>query len=204
LHGHQASGYAAGLCFLEDLIMRKGLTLAFLLTFSALLHAGPRDDVAAVIDRFHRAAASADFATYRSQMTADIVFLGTDATERWQGGDFFEFARRHFNSGKGWTYVPTQRNIDLDAAGEVAWFDELLHHDKLGICRGSGLLLLTTDGWKIAQYNLSMPVPNQMIERVADAIAGKPAKVVPPGVVGTAGQAAGSDAAVDASEAADR
>lgn len=154
--------------------MKKWLPLLMLVAITTLLStriaAGPKEEVAAVLDRFHSAAAAADMKTYSAQMTEGMVFLGTDASERWQGALFLDFARPHFDSGKGWTYVPRERHIDFAPSGNVAWFDELLDNQKLGLCRGSGLLLLMPDGWKIAQYNLSMPVPNDMIEQVAVAI----------------------------------
>lgn len=120
------------------------------------------------LDAFHRAASEADLQAYFSLMTEDVVFLGTDGTERWQGEDFRDFVRPHFEAGRGWTYLPSQRIVQLGSAGTVAWFDEVLHNDQLGACRGSGVLVLEQGGWKIAQYNLSVPIPN---ERVLDVVA---------------------------------
>ena len=54
--------------------------------------------------------------------------------------------------------------------GAVAWFDELLSHEKLGTCRGSGVLVREEGGWKVAQYNLSVPIPNELVYGVADQI----------------------------------
>ncbi len=42
----------------------------------------------------------------------------------------------------------------------VAWFDERLENASYGEMRGSGVLRLTDDGWKIEQYVLSFAVPN--------------------------------------------
>lgn len=143
--------------------------------------AAPRDEVAAVLDTFHTAAATADLERYEAQMTADMVFLGTDASERWQGQGFIDFARPYFESGKGWTYRVRSRRVQVDTSAGVAWFDETLDNDKLGLCRGSGVLLRQDGGWKIAQYNLSMPVPNAMIEKVAREIqAGDGAEITAP------------------------
>lgn len=144
-----------------------GLVLGWLCTAGV---AAPRDEVSQVLDAFHAAAAAADLARYRAQMTDDVVFLGTDASERWQGQAFFEFARPHFESGRGWTYRVRSRRVQVSPEIGVAWFDETLDNDKLGLCRGSGVLLRESGAWKIAQYNLSMPVPNEMIEKVARAI----------------------------------
>ncbi len=122
------------------------------------------------LDAFHDAASRADFAAYSALMTDEVVFLGTDATERWQGKAFRDFAQGYFDKGQGWTYLPRQRSIDLAADGQSAWFDELLDHERLGTCRGSGVLLKTDNGWQIAQYNLSVPIPNAMVSEFAAQI----------------------------------
>jgi ketosteroid isomerase-like protein len=125
----------------------------------------------ATLDSFHRAAAGADTAAYFAAMTDDVVFLGTDGTERWQGSEFRDFAAAHFDAGRGWTYVPVQRDISISANGDVAWFDELLQNEGLGTCRGSGVMVKSENGWKIAQYNLSVPIPNAIVQAVATDIA---------------------------------
>jgi ketosteroid isomerase-like protein len=147
-----------------------GAMFAALMLVSAA-HAQPERDVSMALDAFHAAAADADFAAYSALMTADIVFLGTDASERWQGDAFRDFARPHFESGVGWTYLPEERSVLLSEDGGMAWFDELLHHEKLGRCRGSGVMLLREGEWKVAQYNLSLPVPNALVYGVAQDIA---------------------------------
>ena len=140
-----------------------------LLLLSAVLPVAARD-AGGTLDAFHQAAADADLSAYVSLMTDDIVFLGTDAEERWEGEEFRRFARPHFESGKGWEYRPVSRNIAYSADGSVAWFDEMLDHDKLGQCRGSGVLLRDGQHWKVAQYNLSVPVPNELLLGVVEQI----------------------------------
>lgn len=54
--------------------------------------------------------------------------------------------------------------------GATAWFDELLANDAYGTCRGSGVLLLTESGWRIAQYNLSIPIPNELAAKIVAVI----------------------------------
>ena len=104
-------------------------------------------------------------------MTDDVVFLGTDGQERWQGQAFRDFAQNRFESGKGWVYKPVSRNVDLAVNGAVAWFDEALDNADLGSCRGSGLLLRRNGDWLIAQYNLSVPIPNDLVDGVVAQIA---------------------------------
>lgn len=133
--------------------------------------AGEDSRVSETLDAFHRAAAESDFEAYSAIMTADIVFLGTDASERWQDDEFSEFARPHFAKGDGWVYRSTQRHISIGPDGRIAWFDEMLINDKLGKCRGSGVLIKQEGQWKLAQYNLSVPVPNDLVEGVVADIA---------------------------------
>ena len=132
----------------------------------------PDDDVAVAraLDGFHDAAAHADFERYFAYWTDRSVFLGTDATERWVGQEFKDFAKPYFDQGKGWKYVPRDRRVTLSADGSVAWFDELLDNEKYGVCRGSGVLLREGKGWKIVQYNLAFMVPNDLADKVTGLI----------------------------------
>ena len=128
--------------------------------------------VGAVLDAFHTAAASANEEKYFSLFTPDAVFLGTDPTERWTRDEFRKWAHPHFANGKGWTYKATARWISFSPDRRVAWFDETLQNASLGTCRGSGVLILQPDGsWKIAQYNLSIPIPNGLTDEIVGRIA---------------------------------
>jgi ketosteroid isomerase-like protein len=138
---------------------------------SAVALAEEQARLSATLDGFHQAAARADFAGYTGFMTEDVIFLGTDGSERWQGQAFRDFVRSNFSSGRGWTYLPLERNLMLSADGQTAWFDEVLQNEELGTCRGSGVLVKSGNGWKIAQYNLSVPVPNAIVYDVAADIA---------------------------------
>lgn len=127
--------------------------------------------VAAVLEGFHAAAAAADEERYFAALAPDAVFLGTDATERWTREEFRKFAHPYFAKGKAWTYKPTARWISFAPDRTVAWFDELLDSPHMGVCRGSGVLVRTAEGWKIEQYNLSLPIPNDLAEGVTKQIA---------------------------------
>jgi ketosteroid isomerase-like protein len=151
-------------------MLRYLASLGLILLFTGPVQADPQADVSLALDSFHAAASRADQPGYLGLLTDDAVFLGTDASERWQGQAFRDFVASHYGNGNGWTYVATQRHISVAADSTFAWFDELLDNEQLGVCRGSGILLLTADGWKIAQYNLSVPVPNALVGGVATAI----------------------------------
>lgn len=119
-------------------------------------------EVSAALDAFHQAASDADGEAYFSLLTQDAVFLGTDASERWSRPDFEAFALPIFETGQGWSYSATERHVSFSEGGQLAWFDELLWNEGYGTCRGSGVLVKSKDGWQIAQYNLTFPIPNAL------------------------------------------
>ena len=134
--------------------------------------------VANVLDAFHAAASRADEEAYFALLAPDAVFLGTDGTERWDKATFRAFSHPYFAQGKGWTYKPRDRHVTLSRDGRVAWFDELLDNESYGECRGSGVLEKTDGGWRIVQYNLSVPMPNGIAKDLVARI--REAKKTPP------------------------
>jgi hypothetical protein len=126
--------------------------------------------VAETLDRFHQAASKADAAAYFDLFAPEGVFIGTDAKERWTVEEFRKYALPHFSKGKGWTYVAKSRNVELAPGGEIAWFDEILDNKSYGVCRGSGVLRKVDGRWKIAQYHLTIPVPNELADSVVKQI----------------------------------
>ena len=123
-----------------------------------------------LLDNFHKAAAVADAKTYFDLFAPDSVFIGTDDTERWTLAEFKDFALPHFSKGKGWTYIAASRHISLSPDGKVAWFDEQLDNLVLGRTRGSGVLIELSEGWKLSQYVLSIPIPNDIADKVVEQI----------------------------------
>ena len=123
---------------------------------------GGTEAVAEVLDTFHQAASDADFDRYFSLYASEAVFLGTDATERRERPAFMAYAKARFDTGTGWTYRILERHISVVPDGQTAWFDERLDNAGLGETRGSGVLVMEDGGWKIAQYNLTIPIPNEL------------------------------------------
>ena len=48
----------------------------------------------------------------------------------------------------------------------MRWFDEILLNEKLGHCRGTGVVQLINGEWKIAHYALTMLIPNAIAAEV--------------------------------------
>jgi hypothetical protein len=139
----------------------------------------PEQFVASTLDSLHDAAAKADEGRYFDLYAPNAVFLGTDAKERWTLEEFKAFAHPYFANGKAWTYVPIKGKRFIVIEGkdhDVAWFDEQLENAKLGVCRGSGVLVKVDGAWKIRQYNLTMLVPNEIAEKVAGESRAVPTK----------------------------
>lgn len=122
--------------------------------------------IEAVIDGWHAAAARADEDAYFDAMTEDAVFLGTDATERWDKAAFRAYAHPHFAKGKAWSFRATRRDVIIDEGGALAWFDEDLATPNLGPARGSGVLRKDGSAWRLAHYNLAITVPNERFDDV--------------------------------------
>ncbi len=132
--------------------------------------AGPAAAVSRALDSFHDAAAVADGQRYFTIFPDDAVFLGTDATERWTGSEFRAFAARYFERDSAWTYVPLERHVVVEQGGQLAWFDEVLDNAGYGECRGSGVLVRRGGRWVLRQYNLTVPVPNDLMAGVCKQI----------------------------------
>ena len=160
------------------------------------------------LDRMHTAAANADFEAYFDCFIPNGYFIGTDSTERWNIiPDFYNYTKPYFDQGTGWTYTPISRHITYlnnetlslasgiantntsattlppPKTATVALFDEILSHERFGITRNSGVMMLqqqqqqpstllqeNTCSWKIVQYHLTIPIPNQCVDTVVQII----------------------------------
>ena len=131
------------------------------LSFGVDIHQAETD---ALLDGLHKDAHEGNFQAYFSRYTEDAVFLGTDKTERWTVNEFKSYAKSAFADGHGWTYTVEERN--WEGTGDTRWFDEILFNEKLGYCRGTGVIQLQNEQWKIAHYALTMLVPNSIASEI--------------------------------------
>lgn len=130
----------------------------------------PEVAIGCVLDRFHQAASQANGQDYFQCLTPDAVFIGTDVTESWNRQEFESFCRPYFEKKQGWTYTPTQRTITLGKDTQTAWFVEILQNSSYGVCRGTGVLVKDGAEWKIAQYHLTIPIPNSLAKDIVALI----------------------------------
>ncbi len=130
--------------------------------------------VSSVLDALHHNASIAKEESYFALFAPEGVFFGTDASERWTVAQFRAYAHPSFERGQGWTYTVRDggRNIDFDPSGSIAWFDEILDNENYGETRGTGVLRLIDDDWRITQYHLTIPIPNELARDVVQMIRG--------------------------------
>ena len=144
----------------------RALTLLISVVFSSSIWAqeAAQSSLDSLIDGLHKDAHEGNFETYFARYTSDAVFMGTDKTERWTIGAFKTYAAPAFEDGHGWTYKVVERNWEGD--GDTRWFDEILFNEKLGHCRGTGVVEKVGGNWKIAHYSLTLLIPNDIAETV--------------------------------------
>ncbi len=123
-----------------------------------------QENLDALLNGLHLDAHKGNFESYFDRYSTHAVFLGTDKTERWTIEDFKAYAKPAFSDGHGWTYAVIERNWEGD--GNTRWFDEILLNEKLGHCRGTGVVELINGEWKISHYALTMLVPNSIAAKV--------------------------------------
>lgn len=131
---------------------------------------GPDSTVEQMLDAYHKAASKADADAYFGFFSKDAYFIGTDANERWTIEQFKQYATPFMSKGQGWSYRPQKRCVHFSSDRQVAWFDEILENDRFGVARSSGVVVREGDRWKIAQYHLTVPIPNDLMDKVVAMI----------------------------------
>lgn len=115
-----------------------------------------------LMDNWHKAAATANEDVFFGSMTKDAIYIGTDAGERWLRDELKEWSKKFFERDSAWSFTPKERNITFSEDGKMAWFDELLD-TWMGVCRSTGVVVMTDNGWKLKYYHLSMAIPNEVV-----------------------------------------
>tara|TARA_A100001234_G_C12434160_1_gene304043 strand:+ start:170 stop:637 length:468 start_codon:yes stop_codon:yes gene_type:complete len=138
--------------------------LSFFIIFN--INADDQRHIDTLLNGLHQDAHEGNFDSYFDRYSSDAIFLGTDKTERWTLEEFKAYARPAFSDGHGWTYKVIERN--WEGNGDTRWFDEILFNEKLGHCRGTGVVQLINNEWKIAHYALTMLVPNSIAADIGE------------------------------------
>lgn len=134
-----------------------------------------------LLDHFHVSASKSNLIEYFGCFNSPSSrFLGTDATENWSAVEFYDYAKPHFDSGAGWTYVPRTESRKFEQICSdngtcvFATFDELLDVKAFGApARGTGSMIFDESSkyWYLLSYHLSFPTPNEIAHEVCNKIA---------------------------------
>ena len=141
-----------------------------LISASGCNKSNPQKEINNVLDSLHYLASVADQKKYIDLFSKNAVFFGTDIDERWIIDDFNSYVKSRFDTGIGWTYKSNSRNIFVAKDKRTAWFDEIVENKSYGEFRGTGVLVLENNEWKISQYNLLLPIPNDYLQKYANEI----------------------------------
>jgi hypothetical protein len=150
-------------CFLSLTMSMKSLIFYVAAVLFSRQALGQHQEIHQFINQWHEAAARADGATFFGSMAENSIYIGTDAKERWIKNEFISFAKPYFDKGKAWDFKPYDRDLHVSADGHYVWFSELLT-TWMGVCRGSGVIHKTNEGFKIEQYHLSVTIPNDIVK----------------------------------------
>ncbi|RUA33415.1 MAG: hypothetical protein DSY77_10325 [Bacteroidetes bacterium] len=129
----------------------------------------PTETINQFMDNWHNAAATADEDVFFGSMTEDGVYLGTDKTEKWTRDEMAEWANEYFQKESAWSFTATERDVYFSEDGKTAWLNEKLD-TWMGVCKGTAVLVLKPEGWKIALYDLSVTIDNDKIDKFLELI----------------------------------
>lgn len=121
------------------------------------------NEINGLLNGWHKAAATANFEAFFDCFDDEAYYIGTDENEKWTYREFKEFCRPYFDRGAAWDFKPYEREVFINKNLSFAWFDEKLD-TWMGVCRASGVLIKNGDHWKIKHYQLSVTVPNDIVQ----------------------------------------
>lgn len=128
-----------------------------------------RQRINAFVDQWHADAARAD-PVYFDKMAPNGIYIGTDKSENWTREQFRVWAKPYFDRKRAWAFTAVKRNVYFSPDRRYAWFDELLS-TQMGPCQASGVIHAAGAGFEIAHYQLSLAVPNPLMDQFTKAIA---------------------------------
>jgi hypothetical protein len=127
-----------------------------------------KKQVGAFLDEWHDDAAHSRMA-YFDKIAAHGVYIGTDKTERWTRDEFKAWAKPHFAKPSAWAFKAINRNVRMSPDRNFIWFDEQLA-TQMGLCQASGVIRRTDRGFEIEHYQLSLAVPNELVDQFTASI----------------------------------
>ena len=130
--------------------------------------ASDTQQVNAFIDEWHDDAAHAR-SRFFDKMAPGAIYIGTDKSERWTRDELKAWSKKYFERPSAWAFTAIKRNVAFSADKSFIWFYEQLN-TQMGVCQASGVVQRTANGLQILHYQLSIAVPNELVDQFSDAI----------------------------------
>lgn len=123
-----------------------------------------KDSIDLLLNRHHDATVAKNAQALERVFSTDGYFIGTDDTEKWSREELMQKLRE---SESGWDLTDCrERQIySHPEHTKVAVFFEVVRHEKYGLMRGSGVVVVEGGKWRILQYVLSFSVPNEVVDK---------------------------------------
>jgi hypothetical protein len=182
----------------QAMMQRLSLLVLMIAALGALPARGESPET--VLDNLLRARAVSDPAAFLGQLAPDAVVLGMHGSGALSGPALQDSIATLFADGAAAGYRRVHRDIRYSAAGDTAWFNESLESPAGGRAWGSGVLVRTGAGWKVAQYSTG---PAQLSPTAGSAPVPAPADMAAPaGPVQAAGEPTATDSPANSDTAA--
>lgn len=128
-----------------------------------------KEAVSAVLSELHTAKLEGNGERFFSLFADEAIVFGTAADERWSLDEYKHCVSSVFSSGRKRPFTIFESNVFVSKRGQVAWFDERQERPGMGELRDSGVLQKIEGTWKVVQYALSIPVPNELARELHEA-----------------------------------
>ena len=132
------------------------------------------DDPASSALRFlrdvHVAKGEGDGSRYYRMFAPEAVALGTARSERFSLAGLQAILAPYYAQGRRPISIPIEQRVYLSPDQNLAWFEELIERQQLGLMRGTGVMRRAGDTWKLVHYNLMFVVPRELAGDLARRI----------------------------------
>lgn len=164
--------------YVSDLCRSTRATTALCLGVGALLFGPPslgselqdadRRAALAALTEFHQSVQDGDADRHFGMLAPDAVLFGTASDEQWTAESYRAWLSPYLPAAAGRMSMPVEQHVTLSDDGTVAWFHERLDKPGFAELRATGVMTKVDGRWKIAQYHVAFPLPNEIAVEVAE------------------------------------
>jgi ketosteroid isomerase-like protein len=121
-------------------------------------------EVEVIVAALYQALKTGEIGEFQARLSDDVLAIGTDPEEWWEGKDATIRAFREQAEAMGGGFPIEPGEISANALGDVAWFASrptfVVGDDRMP-CRHTGVFAREDGDWKLVETHLSIGVPNE-------------------------------------------